>query len=171
MKWRFPVWVLAAGLVLGGCGLGGDNDFDEKPLTSAPRVAIVSWKQGVEVFYNYLQKQRKGGRGFIAYFYSSYCPFCKDLENRYLRQHAFMKTFWWYPKVLIGVNYTVSEKAVWREMGLKKTPALLVFPPGGGRPVVISQFMSRYGTHYRKKLPAFVAEVRRALRVPGSYRP
>jgi hypothetical protein len=170
MKWRFPVWLLVAALILGGCGLGGDND-DEAPLTNAPRVEIVSWKQGVETFYHFLQRQRKGGPGFIAYFYSSYCPFCKDMENRYLRQHPFMKTFWWYPKVLIGVDYTPSEKAVWREMGLARTPALLVFPPGGGRPVQVSVFVSRYGTNYRKSLKEFVAEVRRVLRVPANYKP
>jgi len=170
MTWRGGVLLLVAALIFSGCGLGG-ADNDNEQLTSAPRVYIQSWKQGVETFYHMFEKQRRGGPGFIVYFYSSYCPFCKDLENRYLRQHAFMKPFWWYPKVMLGVNYTQSEKAVWQEMGLKRTPALLVFPPGGGRPVIVSVFVSRYGTHYRKPLKQFVSEMRRLMRVPDSYRP
>ena len=169
-RWSLVVLVVLTALMSAACA--GTDDYDPDPsYQNTYRVNLPRWEQGIEPFYRLQDRYQRQGRPFIAYFYSTYCPYCRELENKFLNTVAFAKTFYWYSKVMIGINLSKSEKELFKEMGLTRTPALVVFGPYGRKPVVVSAYYNRYGTTYRKTLALFMEELRRAMGVPHNYRP
>ena len=168
-RWLLVVVVL---LALTGASCAGTDDYNPGPSPSDPgRLYLPRWEQGIEPFYRFQDRYQRQGKPFIAYFYSTYCPFCRELENKFINTRVFARTFYWYPKVMIGVNLSRSEKNLFKELGLTRTPGFVVFPAYGKRPVIISAYYNRYGTNYRKTPAHWMEEVRRAMGVPRDYRP
>ena len=172
MKLRLSaVLMVMVALFAAGCASLDDQDAYYNNTNEDRRVRLPRWEQGVEAFYRFQDQYQRQRKPFIAYFYSTYCPYCRELENKFINTYKFARTFYWYNKVMIGTDLSKSEKDLFKEMGLRATPAFVVYPPHGRKPVIIKAYQNRYGTTYRKPLDQFMREVREALGVPRNYNP
>jgi len=108
-----------------------------------PNYAFQDWEHGASGYHLALKEAKAGGKPLIIYFHTSWCGWCKKLDNYYLATDEAGEFLENIPKVEINPDKGEAEKALFQKFRLTGYPSFLVLIPKlKGNPVQISPFLN-----------------------------
>jgi len=123
-----------------------------------PATVNYSWYEGATGYRLGVEEAQRDGKALAIYFYTDWCPYCKELERDLLSRAAvedFLKS-----KVKIRVNpeQGANERAVANKYGVRGYPSFFIQTDIGSPPRKIQRTRGE-----RLKTPEeFVASLERA---------
>jgi tetratricopeptide (TPR) repeat protein len=112
---------------------------------SSPAVAQPSawsdWRHGVSGHTQALSAAERADDPLVVYFHVDWCPWCRKLNERFLRNGPVRDVLSSMQRVEINPEKGRSEEALFRKYSGKGYPSFYVLVPGSGeRPVKLSPF-------------------------------
>lgn len=122
-----------------------------------PNYEFPDWKHGASGYHLALKEANAADKPLIVYFHTSWCGWCKKLDQNYLaaaEAEQFLRNI---PKVEINPDKGKAEKALFKEFGLTGYPSFLVLHPklrskavkispfSGGRELSVKEFLDKIG--------------------------
>jgi len=90
----------------------------------------AGWLSGDEGFAEATRLHDGRGKPILAYFYTSWCPSCRSLENNLLSSEAVQTYLGDIAAVRINAEGTEGERALAKQFGVAGYPSLYVVPDG-----------------------------------------
>ena len=103
-----------------------------------PNYDFQGWEHGASGYTLALEEANAADKPLILYFHTSWCGWCKKLDNNYLatvEAGEFLRNI---PKVEINPDKGKAEKALFSQFGLTAYPSFLVIPKRSSKPVKVS---------------------------------
>ena len=112
---------------------------------SSPAVGQTStwsdWRHGASGHSQAQSAAERSMEPLVVYFHVDWCPWCRKLNERYLRQGPVRDTLSRVQKVEINPEQGTAERALFNRYGGKGLPSFYVLVPGSEEaPVKISPF-------------------------------
>jgi len=117
-----------------------------------------AWYEGASGYAMAMEKARQDHRAVAVYFYTDWCPYCRQLESELLRTREVEEHLTTVVKVKINPESGAEEGEIARRYGIQGYPSFFIEAPHLGRRQMIERT-----TGYRLKTPEeFVASCREA---------
>lgn len=95
-------------------------------------LSALSWAGWFTDLQKGLEVAKKENKPVVFYFYSDYCPYCKQVEEFVLSTEDFNKTI--QNMVFIPLNISSDEGSQWaRKLGVPGVPTFVVYDPKSDR--------------------------------------
>ena len=138
----------------------------EAPATSTAAKTARSgatWHEGAKGFQKAMQEAEADGLPVAVYFYTDWCPYCRQLDNELLVKPAVVEHFKGVAKVRINPEKGQAERQIANQYKVTGYPSFFMHPTAKGTPVrVHGQVRERNG--WRLKTPAeFIASLRETV--------
>jgi thiol-disulfide isomerase/thioredoxin len=124
---RFVFLTLFALLVV-ACALSSGAAATERPR-------FDTWLDGHEGMLEAMRQHEERGRPILVYFYTDWCPYCRQFENELLSEDYVEEYLEGVIKVRINPEKGAAESMISRHYGIRGFPALFVH---SGRSKVVS---------------------------------
>lgn len=105
-------------------------------ISLAALLGSDAWYQN-QAGYREAVRNQKAGESLLLYFYAPWCPYCKQFEEKVLRQPEVQKALAGVTKVRIDVP---REKALAAQFGVQGFPAVFVVRDGSSNPKKVSAY-------------------------------
>ncbi|MFW5453256.1 thioredoxin family protein [Thioalkalivibrio sulfidiphilus] len=110
-------------------------------LALAQPAAWSDWRHGAAGHTLALSDAQRSEQPLVVYFHTDWCPWCRQLNDRYLRNGAVRSTLSGIKKVEINPERGPQEMALFRQYGGTGYPSFYVLVPASGEaPVRLSPF-------------------------------
>ncbi|HEY9419830.1 MAG TPA: thioredoxin family protein [Thermoanaerobaculia bacterium] len=153
--------VLLAALSLFVVVRSGETEASKKPAAKLARSGST-WHEGAAGFREAMKEAEADGLPVAVYFYTDWCPYCRQLNTELLAKPAVEEHFKRVVKVRINPEKGAAEREVANQYKVRGYPAFFVHPSAKGTAVQV-QGQVREGNGWRVKTPEeFVATVRAA---------
>ena len=130
---------------------------DIEPVAMAASVDY-SWFEGAAGFQRGVEEAQREGKALVVYFYTDWCPYCRELEGELLGRAGVEDFLKHLVKIRINPEAGPYERAIADRYGVRGYPSFFVQPGITDRPQKI-----RRTTGDRLKSPEeFVATLRQA---------
>jgi thiol:disulfide interchange protein len=141
---------------LAGCGLA-------LVLAVAPARATApsAWLDGAGGHQRARAEAQAAGRPLLVYFYTDWCPYCRELQQKLLDSGQVETYLRGITRVRINPEKGAEEARLAREYGVTGYPALFMIADGG-RPERVSRSVLDNGQRRLKTPEEFVATLRQA---------
>lgn len=155
LSWLFAAMVL---LVLWVGWSGGPR--------SQSATAMAAWDEGAGGYRQALEQQTLTDQPMVVYFYTDWCPYCRQLERELLSQTEVEGYLQGVIKVRINPEKGADESRIARSFGVRGYPSLFAKGSGGGKFVRVERGI-RDGSRVRLQTPTeFVRTLRTATGPP-----
>lgn len=148
--------VIPAIFVIAVCALILKSFFDH----SVPAYTFPGWEHGAPGYELALKEAEAKGEALIVYFHTSWCTWCRKLDNNYLatnKGEAFFKNL---PKVEINPDKGDVEKMLFNKFGLSGVPSFIVFIPKLKSP---PRQISPFSSAGNLTVDEFLAQIKNAI--------
>ena len=109
--------------------------------TLAQPVGWSDWRHGASGHSQALSAAERSMDPLVVYFHVDWCPWCRKLNERYLRQGPVRDTLSRIQKVEINPEQGTAERTLFNRYGGKGLPSFYVLVPGSEEaPVKVSPF-------------------------------
>lgn len=99
------------------------------------------WEHGASGYRQAQAAAELSGDPLVVYFHTDWCPWCRKLNERYLRKYSVRSALANVRKVEVNPERGAAEKALFERYGGGGYPSLYVELPGSGqRPTKLSPF-------------------------------
>ncbi|MCA1805460.1 MAG: hypothetical protein LC646_09035 [Xanthomonadaceae bacterium] len=103
--------------------------------------AWSDWRHGAQGHTQALSSAERAMEPMVVYFHTDWCPWCRKLNERYLRHGQVRDVLSGMQKVEINPEQNSAGKALFGKYGGKGYPSFYVQIPGSGEPTMkISPF-------------------------------
>lgn len=119
---------------VGSMAQPSDSDPEPAPERNLSSVSSYSWYEGANGFLRGLDEANRQGQALAVYFYTDWCPYCRELENELLyraRVEEFLKNL---VKIRINPEDGPRERAIADEYGVRGYPSFFIQASAGTRP-------------------------------------
>jgi thiol-disulfide isomerase/thioredoxin len=132
------------------------------PAPEPQRAAIPSytWYEGANGFLTGLEEAQQEGMAMAVYFYTDWCPYCRELEGELLTRARVEEFLKYLVKVRINPEHGPRERAIANEYGVRGYPSFFIQSSAAARP----RKMSRTSGNRLKSPEEFVASLAKAAR-------
>jgi thiol-disulfide isomerase/thioredoxin len=108
-----------------------------------PNYEFLDWEHGASGYHLALEEAKAAEKPLILYFHTSWCGWCKKLDQNYLATSEAEEFLRNIPKVEINPDKGKAEKALFSKFGLTGYPSfLLLIPKISSEAVKISPFLN-----------------------------
>ncbi len=151
--------ILAAGaLVLAVAGEGDARD------------PLALWPRGASGYEKAMRAHQSEARPLWVYVYTTWCPYCRRLNDQILGSDAVRETLSSVEKVAINPEAGPKERAIADTLGVTGYPAFFVIAPGSDEPQKIHPYR-KAGEEWVMMSPAeFVQACQQAAQPPREER-
>jgi thiol:disulfide interchange protein len=138
-----------------------------EPDTKTPAAKLarsgVTWHEGAEGFRKAMQEAEADGLPVAVYFYTDWCPYCRQLNNELLSKPAVEEHFKQVVKVRINPEKGTAEREIASRYQVSGYPSFFMHPTAKASYVRVNGQV-REGNGWRVKTPAeFIATLREAV--------
>ena len=107
-----------------------------EPAPEPQQTAIpsYSWYEGASGFRNGLEEAQQGGKAMAVYFYTDWCPYCRELESELLTRAKVEDFLKYLVKIRINPENGPRERAIANEYGVRGYPSFFIQPSASSRP-------------------------------------
>ena len=139
----------------------GETEASKTPAAKLARSGST-WHEGAAGFREAMKEAEADGLPVAVYFYTDWCPYCRQLNTEILAKPAVEEHFKRLVKVRINPEKGAAEREVANQYKVSGYPTFLIHPTAKGTPVRV-QGQVREGNGWRVRTPEeFVASVRAA---------
>ena len=140
----------------------GEPEASKSPAAKTARSGSA-WHQGAAGFQKAMQEAETDGLPVAVYFYTDWCPYCRQLDNELLNKQSVIEHMHQVVKVRINPEKGQAERQLANQYKVTGYPSFFVHPTAKGTPVRV-QGQVREGNGWRVKTPAeFIASLREAV--------
>jgi thiol-disulfide isomerase/thioredoxin len=117
--------------------------FPPARSSSAPTLTNVSaegWLNGAAGYARAVELQKELNVPLVVYFYTDWCPYCRNLDNLYLPTAPVQDYLRGVVKVRINPEHGQAERALAKRYGVNGYPSFLVMRHAAMTPVDVQPF-------------------------------
>lgn len=141
----------------------GEPESATKPTAAKLARSASTWHEGAAGFRQAMQEAEADGLPVAVYFYTDWCPYCRQLNNELLSKEAVVEHFKGVVKVRINPEKGTAERQLANQYKVTGYPSFFMHSTAKGAPVRVNGQV-REGSGWRVKTPAeFIASVREAV--------
>ena len=108
---------------------------------SAQPASWSDWRHGASGHGSAISAAERSGTPLVVYFHTDWCPWCRKLNEQYLRKGVVRDVLSRMERVEVNPEIAKKESALFREYGGNGYPSFYVLVPGSGeKPVKLSPF-------------------------------
>jgi thiol:disulfide interchange protein len=139
----------------------GEPETSKTPAAKTARSG-ATWHQGAAGFQKAMQEAEADGLPLAVYFYTDWCPYCRQLDNELLNKQSVIEHMHQVVKVRINPEKGQAERQLASQYKVTGYPSFFMHPTAKGAPVRV-QGQVREGKGWRLRTPAeFIASLREA---------
>ncbi|HEX6904330.1 MAG TPA: thioredoxin family protein [Thermoanaerobaculia bacterium] len=139
----------------------GEPEATKPPAAKTARSG-ATWHQGAAGFQKAMQEAEADGLPLAVYFYTDWCPYCRQLDNELLNKRSVEEHLTHVVKVRINPEKGQAERQLANQYKVSGYPSFFMHPMAKSTPVRV-QGQVREGNGWRVKTPAeFIATLREA---------
>ena len=133
-----------------------------EPAPEPQQAAIPSytWYEGANGFLTGLEEAQQEGKAMAVYFYTDWCPYCRQLEGELLTRARVEEFLKYLVKIRINPEHGPRERAIANEYGVRGYPSFFIQSSAEARP----RKMRRTSGNRLKSPEEFVAGLEKAAR-------
>lgn len=141
----------------------GEPESAAKPPAAKLARSGATWHEGAAGFREAMKEAQADGLPVAVYFYTDWCPYCRQLNNELLTKQSVVEHFKGVVKVRINPEKGTAERQLASQYKVTGYPSFFMHPTAKGAPVRI-QGQVREGNGWRLRTPAeFIATARQAV--------
>jgi len=91
-----------------------------------PATYSYSWYEGAEGFLNGVEEAQREGKALVVYFYTDWCPYCKELDRELLSRAGVEDYLKYLVKIRVNPERGPGERALKRQYGVSGYPSLFI---------------------------------------------
>lgn len=111
------------------------------PLVDASGYSASGWENGARGYESALEDARRDGQPIIVYFNTEWCPWCRQLNEKYLPDSRVRSVLREFVKVSVNPEDGDSERRLFEQFGGGGYPGFfVVLPTMDARPLKLSPF-------------------------------
>lgn len=111
-------------------GAAGNDRLPPGGKDVGPLPVGADWHSDADGYAAALAESERFGRPVLVYFYADWCPHCRHFDAKVLPDAAVSGTLGHFVKVRLNIEKSARESGIFRLLGGKGTPHLVV--QGGG---------------------------------------
>lgn len=139
----------------------GEPDVSKSPAEKTARSGST-WHEGAAGFQKAMQEAEADGLPIAVYFYTDWCPYCRQLNTELLSKQAVEEHLTHVVKVRINPEKGQAERQLANQYKVTGFPSFFMHPMAKSTPVRV-QGQVREGNGWRLRTPAeFIATLREA---------
>ncbi|MFQ5526343.1 MAG: thioredoxin fold domain-containing protein [Thermoanaerobaculia bacterium] len=104
-----------------------------------------SWFQGASGFSRGLERAQTKNQAVLVYFYTDWCPYCRQLESELLGRAVVEEYTKYLVKIRVNPEKGASERALAGQYGVAGYPSVFIHPAGLGGPQKIRGMTKKTG--------------------------
>jgi thiol-disulfide isomerase/thioredoxin len=109
-------------------------------LPTVPSQSGESWLNGAAGYARAVELQKERNVPLVVYFYTDWCPYCRNLDNLYLPAAPVQDYLRGVVKVRINPEHGPAERALANRYGVSGYPSFFVMRHAETRPVNVNPF-------------------------------
>ena len=105
------------------------------PVDSPAPTPSYDWYEGASGFVRGVEEARTEGKPLAVYFYTDWCPYCRELESELLSRAKVEDSLKYLVKIRINPERGARERAIADRYGVQGYPSFFVQPSPQARPL------------------------------------
>jgi thiol:disulfide interchange protein len=134
--------------------------------TTPQKDVSALWRSGAEGYEAARREQQEANAPLVVYFYTDWCPYCDQFNERVLQTSEVQNALAPFAKVRINPEDGPKEEAISEQFGVSGYPSFFVVPAGTQSPIKLSRSKS-VGGEWVERTPGEFAQLCRSYASGG----